>query len=134
LERTTRVIATKIDRLQLGVRDTVIDVNGRATEAKTFTYSSAFMPRLKGVLTVDSVWLDYEIRADYQLEYRWKPSRGMFSAKELEVIVRSNDPSVVINKVQTLSLKNPTPWHKKALPLGVAGFGGGLLVGLIVNR
>ncbi len=133
LERSTRILSSKVEHLQLAVHDTTIILHGQEVAAKTFSYSSLFMPKLKGVLTVDSLWLDYEIRADYQLEYHWQKTKGLFSPKELQVIVRSNDPAVTVNQVQTLSIHNPTPWFRKPLPMAMAGFGSGVLVGLVID-
>ena len=133
LEQATRVIATKMERIELGVRDTTIQINGRTIEAKAFSFANQWV-NIAGYCSIDSVWLDYTMKADYRLEYRWVRPKGLFSAKELEVTVVSNDPQVRIDKVQTLSLRTPTPWYGKPVPAAAMGFAGGLIVGLIIPQ
>lgn len=133
LEHSTRILARKADSLFLPVRDTLVIMNGREIPAKTFTYRSKYMPWMLGILTGDSVRIDYEILSDFKVEHHWKRN-GLFAPKELEILVRSNDPAVRVNAVQQFSIIEPTPWYGKKVPLMAAGFGAGLVIGLIIDN
>jgi hypothetical protein len=132
LERTTQLLTSRIDSLALGVRDTVVVINGRTIEGKSFKYSNEWIS-LNGLCSVDSVWLNYTMKADYHLEYHWK-NKSLFGPKELNLIVRSKDPNVRIDAVKQFQIVDPTPWYKRPLPMGVAGFASGLVVGLVIDN
>src|SRR5690606_10413269 len=106
--------------------------NGEEVDARSFTFSNEWVD-IKGLCSVDSVWLNYTMRSDYTLEHHWK-TKSLFGSKELVLYVRSKDPNVRVNAVQQFTIVEPTPWYGKPLPVGVAGFASGLLVGLIIDN
>ena len=134
LAQATRIIASKVDTLVVPVRDTTIIIDGKPQQGYTFNYSSEWMPRLHGTLTEDHLDLDYAIRSDFRLEYHWKRTR-LFAPRELELLVRSNDPNVTVGQIQNFTVHDPTPWYGRPLPVGVASFlVGGLVVGILKNN
>lgn len=132
LDRTTRILSSRIDSLSMPVTDTTIIVNGQAVDGRAFSFKNEWVD-ISGLCSVDSVWLNYTIRADYKLEYHWK-TKSLFGPKELVLFVRSADPAIRVNAIQQFTIAEPTPWYGKPLPVGVAGFASGLLVGLILDN
>ena len=108
LDRTTRVLSTRVEQLVLPVHDTVEVIDGKEVELRTFTFKNEWMD-LSGKCSIDKVWLDYTLRADYYLEYHWKAQK-LFGPKELIVLVRSKDPNVRVDAVQQFSVVDKTPW------------------------
>lgn len=134
LERTTRIIATRIEQLAIPVRDTTrILPSGTAQHGYVFNYQKPpFLRKMSGFLFGDSIHIDYEIESRYLLEHHWKRT-GLFKPKELELIITSQDPNVSINKVQNFQVIAPVPIWQRPGVVGAGSFLSGLLIGLTVK-
>lgn len=135
LDQVLFLYSTVSQHLASSVRDTVVLVAGEPQQARTFTYSDEWMPRMRGIVGLDSAWLDYSLKMDWQLTQTWK-KRGLFNlgtSRELDVQLLSLNPHVTVNRIQQFKILQPQPalpeWAQKLTLFGLGALTGSLLVG-----
>lgn len=132
LERTTKILTTRIEQLAMPVRDTVVMKEGKEVKGWTFSYQSEYVPKMHGLLLGDSVYLDYQLKGGFDMEYHWKKT-GLFKPKELSLMITSKDPAVTIDRVQNFQIVAPVPMYKRPGTAAGAGFIAGLIVGGLIE-
>lgn len=135
LERTTRILVSRIDSLIIPVRDTTRTLpSGAEQRGYAFNYSRPpYLTFMRGFLFPgDSLHLEYGLKSEYILEHHWKQA-GLFKPKELQLIITSKDPAVNVDRVQQFQVVSPVKWWQRPGVVGPIAFGTGLIVGLAVN-
>lgn len=130
LERSVKIIATRVEELAIPVRDTIL-VNSRGDTLRGFTFNYSKPPYLQymsGFVLGDSLHINYGIRSQYTLETHWKKT-GLFKPKELELIITNPDPAVTVDRVQQFHIVSKVPLLRRP---GFT-FGTGVLAGLGVS-
>lgn len=134
LERTTKIIATRIEHLDIPVRDTVRTLpTGEVQKGFAFNYSKPpYLLKMDGTMFDGRLTIDYAVKSEFKLESHWKRS-SLFGPKELELILTSKDPAVTVNQVQQFQIVEPIKfWNHPGVQKGLP-FMGGLLVGLALD-
>lgn len=132
LERTTKILTTRIEQLTMPVRDTVVVKDGKEQKGYAFNYTSQWVPKMSGLLLGDSLYLDYQLKGGFDLEYHWKKT-SLFKPKELSLIITAQDPAVTVDRVQQFQIIAPVPWYKRPGMNAAAGFVAGLLVSAAIQ-
>lgn len=130
LERTTRILSTRIEQLTIPVRDTVrIGPDSTLQKGYVFNYSKPpYLVSMRGVQFGTDLVLDYSLKSEFLLEHHWKKT-GLFKPRELELIVTAADPAVTVDRVQQFQIVSKVPVFQRP---GTT-FGMGLLAGLGVS-
>lgn len=129
LTEATKILTTQIAQISMPVRDTTIIQDGMKLQGYTFNYSDPYMPSLKGFLLGDSLHLQYTVKSGFELEHSWQKS-GLFKPRELSLVVKSTNPNVRVDKIQTFTIVQEVPWSRRRGVNLAAGAVIGLAVGI----
>lgn len=134
LERTTKIIATRIEQLEIPVRDTTrVLPTGEVQKGFAFNYAKPpFLTKMQGTMFDGRLTIDYAIASSYLLEHHWKRA-SLFGPKELELIITSNDPAVTVDKVQQFQIVEPIKfWNHPGAKMGLP-FAGGIIAKILFD-